>query len=96
MNGISLLEKWYSARCDGGWEHGCGVKIDTLDNPGWTVRIGLQGTVRQNSKLERVQLDRAEDNWIHYWIEQNEFHICCGALNLSEGIQLFVEWFDSD
>jgi hypothetical protein len=96
VNGISLLERWYSARCNGTWEHGYGVKIDTIDNPGWTVRIGLHGTAKQNSKLERVKLDRTEDNWIHYRTEKSEFHIRCGARNLSEAIQLFVDGFDSN
>ena len=96
MNGISLLEKWYAARCNGTCEHGYGVKIDTIDNPGWTVRIGLRGTAKENSRLERVKIDRTEDNWIHYWIEKSEFHMRCGALNLSEAIQLFVDWFDSN
>jgi hypothetical protein len=30
----SLLEAWYASRCDGEWEHGYGISIETLDNPG--------------------------------------------------------------
>jgi hypothetical protein len=41
---LARLRAWYSARCDGNWEHEHGVKIDTLDNPGWSVVIDLEGT----------------------------------------------------
>ncbi len=35
---LSRLQRWYSAQCDGDWEHGLGVRIETLDNPGWMVQ----------------------------------------------------------
>lgn len=40
---LEWLERWYRAQCDGEWEHQCGVTIDTLDNPGWSVTIDLKG-----------------------------------------------------
>ena len=30
---------WYLSQCNGDWEHAYGVKIDTLDNPGWTLEV---------------------------------------------------------
>jgi len=44
MNALSELQKWYFAQCDGDWEHSYGVRIDTVDNPGWTLEIDLVGT----------------------------------------------------
>jgi len=44
MDTLSELQKWYEAECDGNWEHHYGVKIDTLDNPGWLVTIDLTDT----------------------------------------------------
>lgn len=35
---------WYVRECDDDWEHSYGVKIDTLDNPGWTIAIDLRET----------------------------------------------------
>ncbi len=93
---LSALERWYASQCNGDWEHGYGVRIDTLDNPGWRVRINLHGTKKQRSPLGTVKVDRTEDDWIHYWVEKQEFHIACGALNLSEAIDIFVKWFESD
>jgi hypothetical protein len=53
--GLSLLEEWYAARCDGDWEHSWGVKIDTLDNPGWTISINLNDTRAESRNLERLK-----------------------------------------
>ena len=51
---LSALEKWYSGQCKGEWEHGYGVRIDTLDNPGWRVHIALHGTKRQDGALAKA------------------------------------------
>ena len=92
---ISELERWYASQCNGNWEHSYGVKIETLDNPGWRVRIALQGTKRQDAKLERVRINRADDDWVQYWVEKMQFNIVCGPKNLSEAIAIFVHWFDA-
>ena len=41
---LTWLEGWYTRCCDGEWEHRYGVCIETLDNPGWLIRIDLTGT----------------------------------------------------
>jgi hypothetical protein len=41
---LSRLNDWYSGQCDGDWEHRYGITIETLDNPGWRMRIDLIGT----------------------------------------------------
>jgi Immunity protein 53 len=71
------------------------VDISTIDNPGWSVSIGLHDTAKQEAKFEPVRIDREPEGWIHYWVEEQKFHIHCGPLNLSEAIELFVRWFDS-
>ena len=92
---LSSLEQWYLARCNGEWEHSYGVKIDTLDNPGWTVRINLHDTKKQNAILERVRIDRSENDWLQYWVEKQDFRIACGPTNLTEAIDIFCVWFDT-
>jgi hypothetical protein len=84
---LSALEQWYATQCNGEWEHSYGVKIDTLDNPGWQVQIDLNETRKQDSLLALVKLDRTETNWIYYWIEKKRFEIVCGPLNLSEALE---------
>jgi hypothetical protein len=94
-SGLSLLEKWYRQRCNGDWEHQGRVKIDTLDNPDWTITISLDETKAEGRTIQRVKIERTEDDWIHYWVEKKAFHARCGPLNLSETISIFVDWFES-
>ncbi|WP_338708672.1 MULTISPECIES: Imm53 family immunity protein [Paenibacillus] len=39
MNTLKWLQNWYHENCNGDWEHSYDVKIDTVDNPGWSVEI---------------------------------------------------------
>jgi hypothetical protein len=93
---LSQLERWYERQCNCEWEHGAGVRIETLDNPGWRVRIALRDTKKEGSALERAKIDRTDIDWIQYWVEKQEFHIACGPTNLSEAIEIFVRWFESE
>ncbi|MGE5323662.1 MAG: immunity 53 family protein [Actinomycetota bacterium] len=92
---ISKLESWYTARCDGEWEHAYGITIDTLDNPGWRVKIDLKQTSREDAECKRTRIERGDQDWIEYWAEKHQFHIACGPQNLSEAISIFADWFDS-
>lgn len=42
---VSALERWYASQCDDNWEHSYGIRIDTLDNPGWRIAFasGVEG-----------------------------------------------------
>jgi len=82
-------------QCNGEWEHGFGVEISTVDNPGWSASIDLHDTPKQYAELTRVKIDRGPDDWIVYWAEKQKFQIRCGPLNLSEAIGIFVKWFDA-
>src|ERR1700730_6702190 len=94
--GVSALERWYVSQCNGEWEHSYGIHIDTLDNSGWRVRIDLRETRKQDCVLERKKIERAENDWVQYWVEKQLFHIACGPRNLSEAGEVFVQWFDSE
>lgn len=94
MNALDRLQEWYSTRCNGDWEHQYGVEIETLDNPGWRVKINLTGTVAEGMTLPHIKLDRSEIDWINYWIEDRAFNAACGAKNLAETIGIFCDWFD--
>lgn len=93
---LSALERWYTSQCNGEWEHSYGVKLNTLDNPGWRVEIDLRDTKKEGVSLQTVKIERTDDDWIHYWIEKRRFQIACGPGNLSEAIELFVRWFASE
>ncbi|MBX3110363.1 MAG: immunity 53 family protein, partial [Fimbriimonadaceae bacterium] len=71
------LQDWYLGECDGDWEHSYGVKIDTLDNPGWIVTIDLAGTRWEGLELARIIIERSEQDWAQYEVAQDQF-IGCG------------------
>jgi hypothetical protein len=91
---LSRLEKWYAARCNNDWEHQYGVRIDSLANPEWTLQIDLNDTPAESRCLQRTMVERSENDWIHYWVEKKQFQARTGLANLSEAIQIFVDWFD--
>ena len=39
MDALNWINGWFQSNCDGDWEHGFGITIETLDNPGWCVKI---------------------------------------------------------
>ncbi|MDP8910052.1 MAG: immunity 53 family protein, partial [Chloroflexota bacterium] len=56
------------AQCDGDWEHSYGVEICTLDNPGWSVKVDLQGTELKAGAFQRNEVHRSEDDWCVTWV----------------------------
>jgi Immunity protein 53 len=44
---IIWLQKWYQSQCNGDWEHSYGITIQTLDNPGWSLFVNLDGTMME-------------------------------------------------
>lgn len=89
---LTWLQGWYASACDGDWEHENGVSIDTLDNPGWRLRIQVTGTGLETKPFDRVKVERDEHDWVHAWLEEGCFQSACGPTNLSEAIYLFRQW----
>ena len=86
------LQGWYASQCDAEWEHEFGVTIETLDNPGWSLRVELLGTKYESQPFERVEHQRAEHDWCVAWVDNSVFEAACGPLNLGEAIHLFRLW----
>ena len=96
MNTIQRLQKWYASQCDGDWEHGYGVSIETLDNPGWRLRINLIGTTLEMKPFEEISNFNSETEWVRCWIENGEFNGVGDPHRLQEIIDLFLNWIESD
>ncbi|MER8786760.1 immunity 53 family protein [Mesorhizobium sp. M0815] len=58
---LEWLEEWYQGQCNGDWEHQYGIKIDTIDNPGWEVSIDLHGTQLYGRKFTDVSFQYGEE-----------------------------------
>ena len=44
MESINQLMNWYASNCDDDWEHIFGIKIQTIDNPGWSFKADIVDT----------------------------------------------------
>jgi elongation factor P hydroxylase len=92
---IENLQKWYMINCNPTWETSFGIVLDTLDNPGWFVKINLSDTILDDHEFEPIKIDKSEHDWIFCKIKENIFDIACGPLNLKDGLQIFFDWQDS-
>ena len=95
MNKLDLLQwlqSWYSKQCDGDWEHGNGLKISTIDNPGWRITISLNQTELASQPFHDITIERTENDWVHCFVKNGFFESACGPNNLSEALEIFKKW----
>jgi hypothetical protein len=95
-NFLESLQRWYLSQCDGDWEHQFGIKIDTLDNPGWIVIIDLQETHLENKDFQEIDRQKNEHDWIQCEVANNKFKGAGGPHNLNEIIECFIVWVESE
>ncbi len=98
---LTWLQRWYLAECNGDWEHSYGIKIDTLDNPGWTLKIDLRETGLQGKPFTKIahgeptaDLEEWRDvgSWWVADVDGDSFEAACGPLDLASVIQVFPDW----
>jgi len=87
---MEMLQDWYAAQCDGVWEHSYGVAINTLDNPGWNVRInGVSSREEVHLCIDR---DDEDIDWVDIIATESEFRGRGGAKNLQEILAYALDW----
>ncbi|HJR56265.1 MAG TPA: immunity 53 family protein [Rhizomicrobium sp.] len=99
---IAWLMNWYLAQCNEDWEHQNGVLIDTLDNPGWSLTIDLEGTSLAGKpfkpvfeNIPEVEAEQGLDGdvrWMVARVEGLKFKAYGGPRDLSRLIEVFREW----
>ncbi len=92
MNLIKEIENWYFEQCNGDWEHEYGIKLHTLDNPGWRLKIYLVDTKLESRFFKRLDVERDESDWFKCWLADGYFEAACGPKNLDEILGIFVSW----
>jgi hypothetical protein len=95
MHTLARLQQWYESYCDGDWEHGFGIHITTLDNPGWRITINLEGTDLENQPFSAIEDLAPERDWIRCWVTQKTFHGAGGPQQLEAMIERFLTWADT-
>lgn len=89
MTDLSFLAEWYVSHCDGDWEHDERIKLTTLDNPGWYLRVGVVDTALEGVVRPWHQVDRSEHDWVHHSCDGHKFVAACGPRNLGEALAAF-------
>ena len=96
MNVFQQLSDWYMSQCDGDWEHSYGVVIETLDNPGWRIKIDLAETRLSGRFFDAVQINNSETDWIVVEIQEDAFIGHGDPSKLEKIVQIFVKWASAD
>lgn len=69
---IEWLSNWYLNQCNGEWEHGYGIKIDTVDNPGFWVEIDLTETKFSHLSYS-CNIDNSDTDWLFCKVKESKF-----------------------
>lgn len=88
------FEDWYARHCDGCWEHGEGIRIDSLDDPGWKVKIALRGTALESNEFPEVKQLEPGDEWLHCRVRDGCFEGYGGPRMLGPILSTFLTWAD--
>lgn len=91
-NTLDKLQEWYMKQCNNDWEHEFGIKIDTIDNPGWVLTIDLIKTALQDKHFEPIDRQIASNNWVQCEIKNQQFIGYGGPQNLKDIIDEFLSF----
>lgn len=102
VDDLTWLMEWYLSQCDEDWEHQYGVKIDTLDNPGWSLTVDLKDTLLEGRTFTPVFENIADEDpvqglggdvsWLACKVVGAEFKGYGGPRDLGRIIQIFRKW----
>jgi hypothetical protein len=94
MDIITWLENWYASNCDGDWEHIYGITIETLDNPGWLLKLNVLETIHEDTIFNDVIIERTDTDWIHCRKRDGNIDCACGSRNLNEMLGIIKKWME--
>lgn len=101
---LHWLMAWYLRHCDGDWEHAYGVKIDTMDNPGWMLQIALRDTPlygrdfvpnEHGTPANDLSEWQSSGSWWVAKVNGEYFQAFCGPLDLEAVINIFRRWVEA-
>ncbi|MEY2498899.1 MAG: hypothetical protein QOD12_2455 [Verrucomicrobiota bacterium] len=82
-------------QANGDWEHAYGVKIESLDNPGWSVLIDLVKTPLCSKSFVEIRTEESETDWITCRVKDGKFEGFGDPRKLGKILDLFREWASS-
>ncbi|MGW9547021.1 immunity 53 family protein [Streptomyces celluloflavus] len=88
---LTTLQEWYESVCDGDWEHSYGIRIETVDNPGWMLVVDLERT-SLHGRLCDIQDSSVDGSWVSVKSDGHEFVAACDPRSLENVIDCFVKF----
>jgi len=95
MDIVGKIQNWYKNNCDGNWEHSYGIKIETLDNPGWHVEIDLNNTKCADKNFREINIDNGDNDWIVCEVSGNKFSGGGDPEKLETILRIFLDFSEN-
>jgi len=83
------LTQWFMNHCDGDWEHDLGIRVQTLDNPGWALDVRIEDTELEGRTADWSRRDD-DSGWLHWRSTGVMFEARCGPSELGAAIEAFI------
>lgn len=93
---VDWIQQWYINQCDGEWEHEYGIKVYTVDNPGWSVVIDLNHTTLEDLEMPYQLFEKSEDDWYGFSIQKNAYKASGDPTKLELLLKKFKEIVDAN
>ena len=92
---LDFLMRWFAAHCDGDWEHDLGIRIETLDNPGWALDVRIEDTELSGLVTDWHRTDDSATEWVHWRSTGMAFEARCGPQDLGRALAAFQSFVES-
>src|SRR5437899_62351 len=92
LNPVQLLQSWYRDQCHDRWEHSYGIKIETLDNPGWAVTIDLVRTPLESVSFAQIHNVAHDTDWVSCEVKGGQFVGRGAPAQLFKILEVFLTW----
>lgn len=89
---LDFLQRWYAEQCNGDWEHEFGVRLATLDNPGWVLSVDLVDTDLEGRELARVKQEPEPDRRLWSASDGELYQSSCDTRSLPDMLTRFRDF----
>lgn len=96
MDLLQWLQNWYNHFCWNEERHYYGIKIETLDNPGWIVKIEICDTPFQDKVFQEINRDHGENDWLFCKVKNGVFEGAGDPDKLMSILKIFREWTEQE
>lgn len=94
MDNLTFITRWFKDQCDGEWESDFGLTIESVNNPGWMVRIDLDGTGLEPATFKPLADQRSDTDWVEARVDDGAWVGGASVQNLDELLGVFRAWVE--